>query len=290
MNIKPELPSESRLRLLLEQGEQFVGVVEQMIESHKLKYVVEKTPEGKYILKDMLQGTELHLKQFITVDPTMTSRKQDVHKLAKCEYPVLVYGETGTGKEIIANAMKGDRTGLSVFINCAGLPETLIESELFGYTKGSFTGALGDRQGMLARARDGLAFLDEISWLTLPMQAKLLRAMQNKTVRRVGGYDEEPINCKIVCATNKVLSELVKQGLFLPDLYARISTFEFDITPIRERPCDIEPIIRSMKMGEAFLDALKKSGRNVGNLDTRHNVRSLEQYVRRYEVLGRIVL
>lgn len=290
MNPKPELPSESRLRLLLEQGDAFVPVVEQLIKDHKMQYVVEKTADGKYNLKDMLQGTELHLKQFITVDPTMQSRKQDVHKLAKCEYPVLVCGETGTGKEIIANAMKGDRQGLSVFINCAGLPEGLIESELFGYVKGSFTGALGDRQGMLARAKEGLAFLDEISWLTLPMQAKLLRAIQNRTVRRVGAYEEEGINCKIVCATNKPLADLVKQGLFLPDLYARISTFEFDITPIRDRTCDIEPIIRSMKMGESFIDALKKSGKNVLNLDTRHNVRSLEQYVRRYEVLGRIVL
>lgn len=290
-NITPAqpVPDENRLRVLLSQGAEFVSMVQQMIDLNKLPFTIEKQ-DDKWVLVDSVQGTDLYLKRFITVDPTMINRKKDVHKLAKCEYPVLICGETGTGKEIIANALKGDRTGNTVFINCAGLPETLMESELFGYMKGSFTGAMGDRQGMLARAKGGLAFLDEISWLTLPMQAKLLRAIQNKTVRRVGGFEEEPIDCKIVCATNKSLEGLVKQGLFLQDLYARISTFEFDITPIRERPCDIEPIIRSMKMGETFLQALKASGRNVLNLDTKHNVRSLEQYVRRYEVLGRVTL
>lgn len=170
-----------------------------------------------------------------------------------------------------------------------------MESELFGYVKGSFTGALSDRQGMLARASSGrsgqgLAFLDEVSWLTLSMQAKLLRAIQERKVRRVGAFEEEDIDCKIVCASNKDLKSLVKQGLFLPDLYARISTFEFHISPIRERQCDIEPIIKNMKMGEQFLDILHKSGRHVAQLDTTYNVRSLEQYVRRFEVLGKIVL
>jgi two-component system response regulator PilR (NtrC family) len=282
-----EIPDENRLRILLSQGGEFVSLVQQTIELNNLPFTVEQVGD-KFVLKDKLQGSALHLKQFITVDPTMMKRKEDVHALAKCEYPVLITGETGTGKEIIANALKGDRTGLTVFINCAGLPETLMESELFGYVKGSFTGAMGDRQGMLARAKGGLAFLDEISWLTLPMQAKLLRAIQNKTVRRVGGFEEEPIDCKIVCATNKSLDGLVKQGQFLPDLYARISTFEFNITPIRERMCDVEPIIRSMKMGEMFLNALRASGKNLHNLSFPHNVRSIEQYVRRFEVLRRI--
>ena len=93
-----------------------------------------------------------------------------------------------------------------------------------------------------------------------------------------------------MCASNKNLKALVAQGLFLPDLYARISTFEFHISPIRERQCDIEPIIKNMKMGEQFLDVLHKSGRHVAQLDTTYNVRSLEQYVRRFEVLGKIVL
>lgn len=283
-------PDENRLRLLLANGPEFYSMVQQMIEEFKLPYTIENG-----VLKDALKGTDLHLRKFITVDPTMMKKKEDVHRLAKCEYPILIHGETGTGKEIIAKAMIGDREGNSVFINCAGLPETLMESELFGYVKGSFTGALSDRQGMLARASSGrsgqgLAFLDEVSWLTLSMQAKLLRAIQERKVRRVGAFEEEDIDCKIVCASNKDLKSLVKQGLFLPDLYARISTFEFHISPIRERQCDIEPIIKNMKMGEQFLDILHKSGRHVAQLDTTYNVRSLEQYVRRFEVLGKIVL
>lgn len=282
-------PSEQKLKLFLAQGIEYVGMVQQMIDAHKLPFIIEV--KGNVAeLKDALKGTDLQLNKFITVDPVMVKRKGDIPRLAKCEYPVLICGESGTGKEIIARAMIGERKGYTMFINCAGLPETLMESELFGYIKGSFTGAMGDRQGMLARAKDGVAFLDEISWLTLPMQAKLLRAIQEKTVRRVGSYEEEEINCKIVCASNRNLKELVSKGLFLEDLYARIRTFEFDITPLRDRLCDVHPIIKSLKFGEEFLNELRKTGKNVGNLNLEYNVRSLQAYVHRFEVYGRLVL
>lgn len=284
-----QMPDENKLRLLLANGEDFVSVVQGMIDSFKLQYTIEKI-DGKYELKDALKGTELHLKKFITVDPETVKMKEDIHKLAKCDYPILICGETGTGKEIIANSLKGDRQGYIVFINCAGLPETLMESELFGYVKGSFTGAVGDRQGLLAKAKNGVAFLDEIGEMPISMQAKLLRAIQEKKVRRVGATEEEEINCKIVCATNRNLSKMVDEGKFRQDLYARISTFEIDIKPLRQRECDIIPIIKSMKSGEQFLMALEKAGKHYTTLNTKHNVRSLQQYVSRFEVLGRIVV
>jgi two-component system response regulator PilR (NtrC family) len=279
----PIPPSEEKLRLLLANG--MVDVVQQLIETFKLQFIVENGD-----LKDSLTGTELHLKRFITKHPDMLQLKDDVHKLAKCQHEVLICGETGTGKETIAKAMIGQRTGRTVCINCAGLPETLMESELFGYTKGSFTGAIGDKQGLLAMAKDGVAFLDEIGELPLSMQAKLLRAIQEKQVRRVGGSFEEPISCKIVCATNKDLKDMVELGAFRQDLFARISTFELSILPIRKRTCDIVPIIESMKHGKEFLEALDKKGIQAESLKAEHNVRSLQQYVARFEVLGRIVL
>lgn len=286
---KPEqnIPDENKLRVLLANG--MSDVVEGLILSHKLPYIIVMEGE-KQVLKDALKGTELYLKKFITCDPETVSMKNDVPKLAKSSHEVLIHGETGTGKEIIARAMIGERDGSTVFINCGGLPDTLIESELFGYVQGAFTGATGNRQGLLASAKNGVAFLDEIGELPLASQAKLLRAIQEKKIRRVGGTNEEDINCKIVAATNRDLKVMVKEGTFRQDLYARISTLELNIKPIRTRVCDIEPIILALVGGKEFLMALKGAGHHISMLNTEHNVRSLQQSVTRYQVLGRIVL
>jgi transcriptional regulator with PAS, ATPase and Fis domain len=275
-------PDENKLRLMLANG--LTDVVQQIIESHKLQYIIEN---GQ--LKDSITGTELHLKRFITTDPLMIQLKSDVHRMAKSQHEVLICGETGTGKETIARAMIGQRTGKTVGINCAGLVETLIESELFGYVKGSFTGAVGDRQGLLAAAKDGVAFLDEIGELPISVQAKLLRAIQEKQIRRVGAIVDEPISCKIVCATHRNLEKMVTAGTFREDLFARISTLELNITPLRNRTCDIVPIIQSLKSGKDFLEAIAVRSINPVTLDTRYNVRSLQQHVARFEVLGRVV-
>lgn len=283
MTTPETIPTEQQLRMLIANG--LVEVAQQRIDFFKLQYIIEG---GE--LRDSVTGTELHLKRFITVDPDMLQMKNDIHKLAKSQHEVLITGETGTGKETLAKAMIGQRTGKTVCINCAGLPENLIESELFGYTRGSFTGATGDKQGLLAAAKDGVAFLDEIGELPIAMQAKLLRAIQEKQVRRVGGTVEEPISCKVVCATNRNLATMSENGSFRQDLYARISTFEIHVTPLRQRTCDVVPIIESMKFGKAFLEALIKQGWHPSALNTKHNVRSLQQYVARYEVLGRVVL
>jgi two-component system response regulator PilR (NtrC family) len=287
-DITKNIPTEERMRMLLANGMQ--DVVQQLIETHKLQYIIETLPDGKLDLKDALKGAELHLKRFITVDPETIQMKDDVHKLAKCPYEILIWGETGTGKETIARAMIGQREGKTICVNCAGLPETLIESELFGYVKGSFTGAVGDRQGLLAAAKDGVVFLDEIGEMPIAMQSKLLRVIQEKKVRRVGATIDEDISCKIVCASNRRLDEMVSKGTFRQDLYARISTFELHIKPLRDRKCDVIPIIQAMKHGSAFLQALEKSGQHWTSLNLKHNVRSLQQYVARFEVLGRVVL
>ena len=149
-------------------------------------------------------------------------------------HPVLILGESGTGKELIARALHGARTGRFIAINCAAISENLLESELFGHVKGSFTGAFNDRAGLLLTATSGTAFLDEIGDLPYGLQAKLLRAIQNRVIRRVGSNEDEEINCRIVAATHQdIESELNEK--FRLDLYYRLSTFKLRLKPLRER-------------------------------------------------------
>ena len=260
-------------------------VVEQLILQHKLQL---KIVNGR--IEDALQGTDKFLAKFITVTPSVLELKESVTKLAKCPNEVLITGETGTGKEILAHAMIGDRIGNFVAVNCAGFPKDLIESELFGHVRGAFTGADSQKQGLFARAKDGVMFLDEIGELPLTAQTKLLRALQDKVIRKVGANDEEPINCKFVCATNRDLKKMQDASLFREDLYARISTLELHIPPLRDRLDDIVPIIKSLKGSGPFLEMFYQLGLRPQDIDLRYNVRSLERVVTRYNVLGKVIL
>jgi len=277
-----KIPSLDQLRGMVESGAG--DIVMQVIEQHKLPYKIENNQ-----LVDALKGTELYLNKFITVNEATLALKPLIQKLAKCADEVLITGETGTGKEIIARAMIGDRTGNFVAVNCGGLPEHLIESELFGHVRGAFTGAESDKQGLFATARDGVLFLDELVELPIHVQAKLLRALQDKVVRRVGSNKEEPINCKFVCATHGNVREMVKEKKFREDLYARLSVFELHIPPLSSRPDDIEPIIRSLPDGNKFLEAFYKDNRRLEDIDLSLNVRALQRMVRRWIVLGQII-
>ena len=227
------------------------------------------------------------MQKFITVDPDTLRMKDRVMKMAACDYEVLIEGETGTGKETIAKAMIGKRTGPIRAINCAGMPRELIESELFGHVQGAFTGAIKHKNGMLTEAAGGIMFLDEVGELPLDIQAKLLRVIAEKTIRKVGGTVEEKISCKIVTATNKSLKKMVQEGLFRQDLYARLSTLEVHIKPLRERMCDVVPITESLVGGKAFLEKHRVELLQ-GALDLSLNVRSLLQYVIRFNVLGEL--
>lgn len=275
-------PSEATLRMLVENDS--VDIAQAYIEQFKLPY---KIDNGK--LMDLLVGTDLWLKKFITKDPDTIELLNDVRKLAKCDDEVLITGETGTGKELIAQSMIGDRKGDFVVINCGGLPENLIESELFGHLRGAFTGAESTKKGMMQEAQDGVFFMDEIGELPLHTQAKLLRALETRMIRKVGGNLEEAINCKFVCATHRNLRDMVSKGTFRQDLYARISTFELHIKPLHERDCDVEAILLSMKGGKEFLTAIKERGIGLHKFDLSNNVRSLKQHVKRFAVLGKML-
>ncbi len=177
------------------------------------------------------------------VSPVMRSIEQSIPRLAKLASTILITGESGVGKEHVAKLIhhhaRKDRNNPFVAVNCGAITESLIESELFGHEKGSFTGAVRTRKGVFEQAHGGTLFLDEIGEMPLTMQVKLLRAIQERSVVRVGGETPIPVDVRLICATNHDLKEMVEKGTFREDLYYRIHVIRLRIPPLRERKEDI---------------------------------------------------
>jgi transcriptional regulator with PAS, ATPase and Fis domain len=196
-------------------------------------------------------ATEHWLEKFITEDSDTKAELLRVRYLADMTQPVMIQAESGCGKEIIANALHSMREGKFVAVNMTAIPETLLESELFGYVAGAFTGALTDRVGLLQSAANGTLFLDELSRMPKTGQAKLLRALETKQIRRVG--DTKTIQLpefRIVSATQQTEEQILLSGDILPDLYWRIATHVIKIKPLRERPDDIDELLCTQFNGE----------------------------------------
>ena len=198
-----------------------------------------------------------------------------VGKVAATDATVLVTGESGTGKELVARAIHENsprRDGSFVGINCGALPEGLLESELFGHVKGSFTGADRNKRGLFEEASGGTLFLDEIAETTPGLQVKLLRALQEGEIRRVGDNHPVKVSSRVVAATNRDLKKFVAEGKFREDLYYRLKVFPIEIPPLRERPEDIIPL------AETFLKkARKRSGATAAKLSA-ETIRALKAY------------
>jgi DNA-binding NtrC family response regulator len=198
--------------------------------------------------------------EIISASPKMETVKKMILKVARSNSTVLVRGESGTGKELIARAVHNQSpraTEMFQAVNCAAINENLLESELFGHEKGSFTGAHAEKKGLFEIADRGTLFLDEIAELDVGIQAKLLRALQERKIRRVGGTHEIGVDVRVIAATNRDLRAMVADGRFRDDLYYRINVLSIDVTPLRERRDDIPVLI------EYFL---KKHTRNTSRL------------------------
>src|SRR5580658_8940263 len=213
-----------------------------------------------------------------------------IERVAPSDVSILITGESGTGKEVIADlihALSPHSKGPLIKINCAALPRDLIESELFGSVKGSFTGSTGDREGLFRQAENGTLLLDELSEMPIDTQSKLLRVLQEKEVRPVGGRTSYKTNCRIIAATNRQTDEAIKQGKLREDLFYRISAISVHLPPLRERREDIIPL------ATAFLKRFDaQSGRSIGDFtpaaaevlrgfDWPGNVRQLQNEIQR---------
>ena len=188
--------------------------------------------------------------------PKMKEVYRIITKIAPTGSTVLIYGESGTGKELVARAIHDRSTRKNqpfMAINCAAIPETLIESELFGHEKGSFTGANAREIGILEAANGGTVFLDEIGEMNIAMQAKLLRAIQEKEIRRVGGKVNLPLDVRIISATNRDLEQEIKKGNFREDLFYRLNVIRILLPPLRERGSDI------VTLAEFFIGKYRES-------------------------------
>lgn len=223
--------------------------------------------------------------------PAMQQVSALIAKLARSQAPIYISGESGSGKELAARQIhaQGTRRTLPfVPVNCGAIPENLMESEFFGYRKGAFTGADSDREGFFQAARGGTLFLDEVADLPLPMQVKLLRAIQEKKVRKVGSTAEEPVDVRIMCATHKNLLDCVEQGAFRQDLYYRLNVIELRMPPLRERREDIRDLANAILARLAGEDAPTLDATAWGALHAYAfpgNVRELENILERATAL-----
>ena len=178
--------------------------------------------------------------------PEILRIREQIRKLARSMAPVHIHGESGTGKELVARLIHNSsprKENAFIAVNSSAIPSELMESEFFGHRKGSFTGANFDHPGLFQAASGGTLFLDEIADLPLSMQAKLLRAIQERAIRPVGSHDELPIDCRILSATHQDLKALVENGKFREDLYYRINVIELEVPPLRTRKEDISPLV-----------------------------------------------
>ncbi len=245
-----------------------------------------------------LQEMEERLPQeraFIGESLQIRKIKDTIYRIAQTNSSVLITGESGTGKEVVARTIHEQSpvsSGPFVAINIGGVPENLLESELFGYEKGAFTGAVSRKSGMFELANGGTLFLDEIGDMPFSLQVKILRVLQEKCITRLGGTEPLPINARIVCATNKDLEQMVRDGKFREDLFFRLNVVRIHIPPLRERKDDIPLlaawIIKKLNanMGRHFSGLTPEAMEKLKGYDFYGNIRELENILERAAIFS----
>ena len=227
----------------------------------------------------------------VSAHPRMLALLEFVRQVAKSHASILIQGESGTGKELLARYIHGHSrrcSGPFVAVNCAALPEGLLESELFGHERGAFTGAIGSKPGKFELAHTGTILLDEISEMPMALQAKLLRVLQEREVDRVGGKKPLPIDIRVISTTNRDLREMIRSGTFREDLFYRLNVVPVRLFPLRERIDDIAPLARSFfaKHGYAQAQLTQQALSKLRNNPWRGNVRELFNVLERAAIVA----
>jgi DNA-binding NtrC family response regulator len=260
---------------------------------------VRKALENRWLKKEVARlkkemESRYHYHHLIGKSPAMQKIYDLVERIRDSSGNVLLTGESGTGKELVARAIhySGSRKGGPfVPVNCAAIPETLLESELFGYKKGAFTDAKADKKGLISEAREGTLFLDEITELSPLLQAKMLRVIEERQVRPLGDTNSHPIDVRFISASNRSMKELIHQGRFREDLYYRLKVIDIELPPLRERKDDIPLLVQHfiLKFGK---ESKKVSGvseetlRILIDYSWPGNVRELENVIQRAMTLS----
>jgi two-component system, NtrC family, response regulator len=272
---------------------------EKPIEPEILSLVVQRAAKVHFLEQENRRlcerASRSPFEDLIAASPEMLKVCRTVEKLAPADVTTLVLGESGTGKEVlvrILHALSGRANKRLVAINCAAIPENLLESELFGYEKGAFTGATKTTVGKLETANGGILFLDEIGDLPLSLQAKLLRFLQERVIERLGGRKEIPVDVRVVCATHQDLRGLIREGRFREDLFYRINEATINVPPLRERGDDAVVLARAFlaRFAKQHQRAVRDFTHSALEVIERHewpgNVRELENRIKRAVIMA----
>lgn len=261
------------------------------LEPVRLRQIVEHALCVKSTPKETKAGDEV----LIGASPPMQALRVLVGKVARTQAPVFIHGESGTGKELIARQIhqQGPRaSGPFVPVNCGAISSELIESELFGHRKGSFTGATADKPGLFRAASGGTLLLDEVAELPLAVQVKLLRALQERCVRPVGAVEEEPVDVRVLSASHKNLETLVQAGQFRHDLFYRLNVIQIDVPALRQRKEDVPALVAhilqklAQREGRSVLQLTPSAMRVLQGQELKGNVRELENLLERAVALS----
>ena len=241
-------------------------------------------------VRDALEQRRVPEYTILGDSPQITKVRERITRVAPTNSTILITGESGTGKELVARAIHSQSKRSArpfVPLNCGALPETLLESELFGHEKGAFTSADSTKKGLVEAAERGSIFLDEIGEMSLMMQVKVLRFLQERRFRRVGGTEEKDVDVRVIAATNQDLAKMVETGDFRRDLFYRVNVIKVDVPPLRERKEDILPLAQhfidkfNRQMGKELQGLAPSARRTLESYTWRGNVRELENVIER---------
>ncbi len=264
----------------------------------ELRIIVSRVYEKRRLLQENIALKEEQIESLPPLDLIFSGIDrvyEEVRAVATADTTVILYGETGTGKTLVAKVIHilSGRKGLFVTVNCAAIPDTLLESEFFGYEKGAFTGATSTKKGKFELTHEGTIFLDEISEMTTSLQAKLLKVLQEKTFERLGGIESITTDARVITATNRDLTQLVREGRFREDLFYRLNVFPIQIPPLRERREIIPKIADYMmnkiarKLGRHSTGIAEDSMKQLISYPWPGNIRELENTIERAIILSK---